>query len=321
MQISRSHRFAWYAGRHHDNVGHPRDKRNAARVKYADGYTATETMNYRHAYHAGNEADCLKHALLLLLLRALARKARPFFVLDTHAGAGAYDLGSAEAAKTGEAARGILRLIDNAPEPLADYLGLVESLGLYPGSPALIRALLREDDRLACCELHPEEHAALKRRFAGDRQVQVHHRDGYEALRGLLPPAERRGLVLIDPPFEKTDEFATLARGIATAVKRFPGAIVAAWYPVKLRPLVREFQADLQARRIPDIVTAELLLRPPQDPARLNGSGLLVVNPPYRFEEKASAVVGALRDALAGPDGMEEIRRIAPERFADGATA
>ena len=274
-------------------------------------------MNYRHAYHAGNEADCLKHALLVLLLRALARKPRPFFVLDTHAGVGAYDLGGVESAKTGEARRGILALESLAPPPaaLADYLGLVRQLGLYPGSPALIRALLRAGDRLACCELHPEEHAALKRRSAGDRQVQVHHRDGYEALRGLLPPAERRGLVLIDPPFERTDEFATLAAGIATATRRFPGAIVAAWYPVKLRPPVRTFLAALEALRIPDIVTAELLLRPPQDPARLNGSGLLVVNPPFRFEEAASAALAALRERLAQPDGAAAVRRITPERF------
>lgn len=275
-------------------------------------------MNYRHAYHAGNEADCLKHALLVLLLRALARKPRPFFVLDTHAGAGAYDLGGVEAAKTGEARRGILTLESLAPPPeaLADYVALVRRLGLYPGSPALISALLRAGDRLACCELHPDEHAALKRRFADDRQVQVHRRDGYEALRGLLPPEERRGLVLIDPPFERTDEFATLAAGIATATRRFPGAIVAAWYPVKLRPPVREFLAALEALRIPDIVTAELLLRPPQDPARLNGSGVLVVNPPFRFEADAAAVLESLRTALAGSEGAASIARITPERFA-----
>jgi len=159
-------------------------------------------VNYRHAFHAGNVADCMKHALLVWLLRAMARKPAPFAVLDTHAGAGAYDLAGGEAQRTGEATGGIMRLLDNPPPALADYVAVVRQAGLYPGSPLLVRTLLREHDRLICCELHPEEYGKLRRRTARDRRISVHQRDGYAALGALLPPAERRGLVLIDPPYE-----------------------------------------------------------------------------------------------------------------------
>jgi 23S rRNA (adenine2030-N6)-methyltransferase len=149
-------------------------------------------MNYRHAFHAGNFGDCMKHTLLVWLFDALQRKPAPVFVLDTHAGAGAYDLTDEPAQRTGEAQNGILHLLQQADPALDRYLGLVRQVGLYPGSPALLRALLRPDDRLACCELHPEDAAALRRRFARDRQTAIHRRDAWEALGALLPPRERR---------------------------------------------------------------------------------------------------------------------------------
>ena len=159
-------------------------------------------MNYRHAFHAGNFGDCMKHALLVWLIRAMQRKPGAMLVLDTHSGIGRYDLTTGPAARTGEASRGILRLLDDPPAPLTDYVGLVRDLGLYPGSPVLTNALLRPQDRLVCCELHPADYAVLRSEFAGDRQVAVHHRNAWEALGALLPPAERRGLILIDPPYE-----------------------------------------------------------------------------------------------------------------------
>ncbi|HQT86013.1 MAG: 23S rRNA (adenine(2030)-N(6))-methyltransferase RlmJ [Acidiphilium sp. 37-64-53] len=268
-------------------------------------------MNYRHAYHAGNPADCVKHALLVLLLRALTAKPKPLFVLDTHAGIGAYDLTAIEAGKTGEWRAGIGRLRQTTPPALADFMALTGTAEHYPGSPALARALLRPQDRLALCELHPDDATTLKRRFARDPQVHIHRRDGYEALTALLPPPERRALVLIDPPFEKTDEFETLAAALQAAHRKFPTGVYAAWYPVKHRAPVRDFIADIQARGIADIITCEILFREPLDPARLNGCGVLIVNPPYNFEATAAPVLEALCATLAEPDGASRITRLA----------
>ncbi|MBE7159046.1 MAG: 23S rRNA (adenine(2030)-N(6))-methyltransferase RlmJ, partial [Rhodospirillales bacterium] len=251
-------------------------------------------MNYRHAFHAGNFADCMKHALLVWLLRAMARKLAPFLVLDTHAGLGRYDLSAGPAERTGEWRAGIGRLLaEPDPEPaLADYLGVVRDLCLYPGSPAIARALLRPDDRLACCELHPEDGLILRRLFARDPQVAVHARDGWEALGALLPPrAQKRGLVLIDPPYEATDEFDRLAAGLRTGIAKFATGVFAAWYPIKHRAPVRAFHDAVRTARLRDVVAAELHLREPADPARLNGCGLLVVNPPWRFEAEAPPIL------------------------------
>jgi 23S rRNA (adenine2030-N6)-methyltransferase len=255
-------------------------------------------MNYRHAFHAGNFADCMKHALLVWLLGALQRKPAGVFVLDTHAGAGRYILeGPAE--RTGEWRAGIARLMEHPPAPLAPYVALVERLGLYPGSPALLRALLRSDDRLACCELHPEEHAMLRRLFAHDRQVAVHARDGYAAIGALLPPPVlRRALLLTDPPFERPDEFTALAAAMATAARRMPGAVHAAWYPIKGRAPVRAFHDAVRAAGLRDVVAAELWLREPTDAARLNGCGLLVRNPPFGFGDAAPPLLETLLERL-----------------------
>ena len=261
-------------------------------------------MNYRHAFHAGNFADCMKHALLVWLLHAMQRKPAGLLVLDTHAGAGRYDLSAGPAERTGEWRAGIARLLDHPPAPLVEYVRLVESLGLYPGSPVLLRALLRPQDRMACCELHPEEHAALRRAFARDHQVAVHHRDAWEALGALLPAPEKRALVLIDPPYEATDEFERLAAGLRTALRRMPNAVVAAWYPIKHRAPVRAFHIALRECGLRDVVAAELWLRAPLDAARLNGCGLLVVNPPFGFVTETPSILDALRGRLgAGEEG------------------
>ncbi len=272
-------------------------------------------MNYRHAFHAGNFADCMKHALLVWLIDALQAKPAPIFVLDTHAGAGRYDLTADPAQRTGEWHGGIARLLDTPPLPLARYLGLVRTLGLYPGSPTLIRAMLRPDDRLACCELHPDEFGQLRRHFARDPHVAVHRRDGWEAVGGLLPPKEKRGLVLIDPPYEDLHEFAAVTAGLATAHARFRTGVLAAWYPIKHRAPVRAFFTALQQAGIADIVAAELLLREQVLPDRLNGCGLLVVNPPFRFEQDAPPILQALLDRLGGnePGADASVTRIVDE--------
>ncbi len=291
-------------------------------------------MNYRHHYHAGNFADCVKHALFIALLRAMLRKNKPVFVLDTHAGIGRYDLSAAPAQRTGEWQAGIGRVIESQAPALADYIGLVGKLGLarpslarpdlttldptrpdllYPGSPALACALLRPGDRLALCELHDEDAAALRREFHNHDQVHVHRRDGYEALIALLPPAERRALALIDPPFERPDEFTALSASLAAAWRKFPQAVYAAWYPVKHRPPVRAFFDDLAGRGIRDIIAAELLIRKPVDPKLLNGCGLAIINPPYQFIESARAILAALAAALMIEDGGASLLRVADE--------
>ena len=271
-------------------------------------------MNYRHAYHAGNAADCLKHAVLVWVLRALARKDTPFFVLDTHAGAGRYDLGGEQAQRTGEAAGGILQLLDDTPASLADFVDLVRQLGLYPGSPALVAALLRPRDRAVLCELHPEEHAQLRRVLGRDPRVSVHLRDGFAAIRAFLPPPERRGLTLIDPPYEQPDEHARVLAAMCEASSRLPGGTVLAWYPVKHRAPVRALHEAVRASGLRDVLACEFLARAPLDAARLNGSGLLVVNPPYLFERDVPAMLSALLDRLGQGEAGQDATLI---RLAD----
>lgn len=256
----------------------------------------------------------MKHALLVWLLRALARKPAAFRVLDTHAGIGRYDLSSDEAERTGEWRAGIGRLLGITEEPLADYLDLVRADGGYPGSPALTAALLRPQDRLALVELHEADHATLRALFRRDSRVAVHKRDAFEAVRALTPFPEKRGLVLMDPPFEQPGEYERLTAAITEVSRRARGLVQAAWYPIKGRAPVRAFHTALAESGVRDMVAAELHLREPVDAARLNGCGLVVVNPPYGFEAAARAILAALRDALSAEEGAGwALTRIADE--------
>jgi 23S rRNA (adenine2030-N6)-methyltransferase len=264
-------------------------------------------MNYRHAYHAGNFADVMKHAVLTLVVEALKRKTTPFFALDTHAGIGAYDLLSEAAGKTGEYLDGIARVMERSdpPSALAPYLRVVRSwngggsLRRYPGSPELVRALMRPTDRLALVELHPEDVAVLRHRFAGDRRVGVHHLDGHVAAKGLLPPPERRGLVLIDPPFEARDELERLRQTLRRIRRLWPGGIVLAWYPIKGREQVRRFHQALAEEGGAKTLVAEVLIHPDDDPFRLNGSGMVVINPPWQLDEALGEMLPWLAETVA----------------------
>jgi 23S rRNA (adenine2030-N6)-methyltransferase len=262
-------------------------------------------MNYRHTYHAGNFADCFKHAILIWLLQAMQRKPKPFFVLDTHAGIGAYDLTGDAAQRTGEWQSGIARILENTPPALQAYADLARDPTHYPGSPSIIRALLRPGDRAVLCELHPDDHAVLRRNFARNPQMAVHLRDGYEAVGAFLPPPERRGLTLIDPPYESGDEFSKLESAVRLAQARFAGGVVAAWYPIKHRAPIRAFHDSLRRGGIRDIVAAEFLLRAPLDPARLNGCGMLILNPPFRFEADMPPILDCLLDRLGDREAGE----------------
>jgi 23S rRNA (adenine2030-N6)-methyltransferase len=267
-------------------------------------------MNYRHAYHAGNFADCFKHALLVALLDSFGRKPAPYFVLDTHAGAGRYDLDAETSRRTAEADTGIRRLLARPLPELGRYLGLVEQLGLYPGSPTLIRTIMRESDRLACCELHPEDAAVLRRQFHRDPRVEIHERSGWEALGALLPPREKRGLVFIDPPFEARDEFATLASGLRRGHARFGHGIFAAWYPIKQMAAVRSFHADMTSSGLRDILAIQLHVRDTASVDRLNGCGLIVINSPYQFEDQARAIANAVLHGLGDSEPGAETAMI-----------
>lgn len=269
-------------------------------------------MNYRHAFHAGNHADVLKHTVLLALIDALKRKDSPFFVLDTHAGRGRYLFSAVESRKTAEADAGILKLMGEpkAPEVLERYLRAVQAINpvgamvAYPGSPLLVAQALREQDRLAACELQEEEAQALKELFAHDAKVAVHARDGYAAIKALLPPKIgetkfARGLVLIDPPYEVQDaEYPQIIATLREAMTRWPNAIYAVWYPIKLRRSLMHFFRKAEALPARSALVAELQIRPDDSPLRLNGSGMLILNPPYQFEQTLAPALPVLKKVL-----------------------
>lgn len=266
-------------------------------------------MNYRHAFHAGNFADVMKHVLLVRILVHLRGKEAPFRVVDTHAGIGRYDLTGAEAGRTLEWRAGIGRLHDALPADaealLAPYRDILASIrsrygeAVYPGSPAIVRELLRTDDRAILVEKHPDDGALLAERFNAVANLKVMQMDGWTALRGLIPPKERRGLVLIDPPFEEPGELARAAGSLRDAVRRWPTGVFALWYPIKDPGEIDAFVAEAATGR--EALRLELLVDEP-DGLRLAGSGLLVINPPWRLAEEAGILLPALADRLARRD-------------------
>jgi 23S rRNA (adenine2030-N6)-methyltransferase len=269
-------------------------------------------VNYRHAYHAGNFADVLKHVALVAALDYLGRKDAPYFYLDTHAGRGLYPLTAGETQRAGEYRDGIARLLD-APSPpaaVAAYLDLVRGLGVedgrlvaYPGSPRLAAACLRPDDRGALCELEPREAAALRAELKRDDRFAVHDRDGYEALVALVPPREKRGLVLIDPPYEEPDEFDRLLAALAGALQRWPAGVYAVWYPIKHGDAARRFVARMAGTGVRRQLVAELCVRPEDSPVGLNGAGMLFVNPPWQLDERLGEALPWLHGQLATASG------------------
>jgi len=262
-------------------------------------------VNYRHAYHAGNHTEVFKHAALIFVLERLMEKPQPFAVLDTHAGIGLYDLTSEQAQKTGEAEEGVARVADRPLVTAPAYSSLIaqmnpDGLKTYPGSPEIVRRLMRADDRLMAVELHPADFETLKARYRNDRRIATHHRDGYEAIRGLLPPEIKRGLVFIDPPFEKTDEAERLGRALAVGLKRWPTGIFMAWYPIK-DGRIGEVLAKAAAG-MPKVLRAEFFPYGAGE-SSLPGSGLIVVNTPWKLDERLSALCAELAGRLGGGRG------------------
>ncbi|HWC63514.1 MAG TPA: 23S rRNA (adenine(2030)-N(6))-methyltransferase RlmJ [Rhizomicrobium sp.] len=258
-------------------------------------------MNYRHSFHAGNFADVVKHVALVAILLYLRKKESPFAVIDTHAGRGLYDLSSDQAQRTGEAENGIEKVRGlKGPEALEHYLALVEECGknIYPGSPLLAAKLLRPQDRLVAIEKHPEDAEALRKVLAPFRKARAEEGDGYTRLLALLPPPERRGLVLIDPPFEAADEFEQLAAAVSGAVRRFATGITLIWYPIKSAAEARAFAGEVMAAGHAKVLSLEAGVA--AEAERLGKAGLLVLNPPYGFDAQIREIVSLIASRWRG---------------------
>lgn len=284
-------------------------------------------MNYRHGFHAGNFADVAKHVLLRELVRALQRKPKPFLFLDTHAGRARYDLLRGTVKPSEEWRDGIGRLWERTdlPATVADYVTAVrefnrhagagaDTLRFYPGSPRLVQQLARPDDRLALCELEPGEARALAEELADARKMRVHVMDGYIAPRAMLPPLEKRALVLIDPPFEAQDEFARVGAAVREGLHRLPAAVVAVWYPLSARAPAENFFRTLRMPGMPPSVAFELRVAHETDAAGLTGCGVVVCNPPWQFAEELRPTWSFLAEALAlEPAAGARIEWVVPE--------
>ncbi|EKD73191.1 MAG: Protein containing DUF519 [uncultured bacterium] len=249
-------------------------------------------MNYRHIYHAGNFADTFKHIILIALIQSLMRKENAFCYLDTHAGIGYYDLYSEFAQKSKEFENGIIKIIaaTNPPSLIQDYLTCVKKLNAaselryYPGSPYFVKCFLRPQDRMILVELHPEDIKTLKHFFKQDKHVAIHHQDGYQSLKAHLPPKERRGLILIDPPYEKSDELLSLPAVLASAIKRFETGIYAVWYPIKNRLQLARFYRELKSNiQRPSLITEFCIHAEAMSAIQLIGCGMVIINPPWQL--------------------------------------
>ncbi len=269
-------------------------------------------MNYSHAFHAGNHADVLKHIILSRLIEYLKKKDAAFRVIDTHAGIGSYDLTGEIAKRSPEWKDGIGRLLSatlpqKATPLVAPYLDVIRAMNpgdrieTYPGSPLLARKLFRPQDRLSALELHPEYAKRLGALFEGDVQVRVIELDGWLALNAHVPPKEKRGIVLVDPPFEEKGEFDRLIDGLLKAHRKFPAGLYALWYPLKDTRAVHDFISALRDCGIPKMLRAELSIRPASNPPRLHGSGMILVNPPFTLEGELRILLPALAQLLGDP--------------------
>lgn len=271
-------------------------------------------MNYRHHYHAGNFADVVKHVLLVGLLKALTRKDSPLCYLDTHAGLGLYDLGASEAQRTLEFKTGLSRVkaapAAGMPEWVADYQKAVTALQAekggfwYPGSPWLALHQLRAQDRAVLMELHPEDAGTLKQNLSRDARVAIHQRNAYEGLTALIPPKEKRGLVLIDPPYEEErDDYAPVVELLKKAHAKWPTGMYALWFPIKDYHAITRFYRRLRNSGIPKILTTELNVLPPDNNLGLNGTGMVVVNPPWQYSDEAFRTLRWLKPVLSDHAG------------------
>ncbi|MFM5949241.1 MAG: 23S rRNA (adenine(2030)-N(6))-methyltransferase RlmJ [Novosphingobium sp.] len=268
-------------------------------------------MNYRHSFHAGNSADVVKHSLLIALVQALQLKQSALTLIDTHAGCGLYDLNGAEAQRTGESTQGVLQAFADPNPLLNDYRAAVRAVNVgddlgagprfYPGSPQVLAQLLRPQDFLILNERHPEDAYALRGVMRGTSAA-VHERDAYELWLALLPPRTPRGVVVVDPPYEQTDERARITATLAAAHRKWAHGVTVIWYPLKDRATHWRWKEQLRKLNIPKFLSVEHWLYDSDQPGLYNGAGLFIVNPPYAFTEGLPPLLEALRAALA-PEG------------------
>lgn len=266
-------------------------------------------LSYRHSFHAGNHADVLKHIVLTLILDALKQKEKGFFYLDTHAGVGRYSLLSAESEKTGEYSEGIARLWerDDLPKEILLYLNELKKINkgklrFYAGSPLLAVQQLRPQDRALLTELHPNDFPLLRNEFAKIANVQTKRENGFQQLKSALPPKEKRGLILIDPPYELKEDYELVVNAIVEGYKRFATGIYAIWYPVVLRQHTKRIIKGLQATGIRKILQIELAVRPDSDQRGMTASGMIVINPPWQLESQMKNILPYLTKVLV-PEG------------------
>lgn len=278
-------------------------------------------LSYRHSFHAGNHADVVKHIVQSLILAALKEKDKPFIYHDTHSGVGRYDLTHAWSEKTGEYKQGIARVWQqsNLPDELDDYVAAIkvlndsDELRYYPGSPRIARAQIREQDRMILTELHPSDFPLLEQEFQRDRQVQLFKEDGFMRLKASLPPKERRGLVLIDPPYELAKEYRDVVNAIAQSYKRWATGIYALWYPVVNRHDIDDMLDGLKDLGIRKILQIELGVSPDTNERGMTASGMIVINPPWKLENQMRELLPWLKETIAPATGHWKVEWVVPE--------
>lgn len=290
-------------------------------ILFASPFESVILLSYRHSFHAGNHADVIKHIVQSLILDALKQKDKPFVYHDTHSGVGRYDLTHEWSEKTGEYKQGIARVWQQQPIPAAleSYLDAVKALNngdtlrYYPGSPRVARAQLRRQDRMVLTELHPSDYPLLEQEFHRDRQVSIFKEDGFKRLKASLPPKERRGLVLIDPPYELAKEYRDVVQAIYQSYKRWATGIYAIWYPVVNRCDIEDMIEGLQGLGIRKILQIELGVAPDNNERGMTASGMIVINPPWKLESQMNEILPFLKQAIAPATGHFKVEWIVPE--------
>lgn len=279
-------------------------------------------LSYRHSFHAGNHADVLKHSVQSLIVESLKEKEKPFLYLDTHAGAGRYQLSGEHAERTGEYLEGIAQIWqrDDLPAELEPYMSAVKAynrgdqLRYYPGSPLIARHLLRAQDKLHLTELHPSDFPLLRAEFQKDERARVLKADGYQQLKSQLPPPSRRAFILMDPPYELKSDYQAVVSGIQEGYRRFATGTYALWYPVVLRQQIKRLLKELEATGIRRILQIELAMRPDSDQRGMTASGMIVINPPWKLEQQMSSILPWLHQTLVpSGHGHQFVKWIVPE--------